>query len=46
MTYIAEEVDEGIVAAVGHGQPVAAEPDNVDIRIARKSKYSYLHISN
>ena len=32
-TYITEEVDEGVVAGVGHGEPVAAEPDDVDVRI-------------
>ena len=33
-THVTEEVDEWVVAAVGHGQPVAAEPDNVDVRVA------------
>ena len=36
--YVAEEVDEGVVAGVGHGQPVAAEPDHVDVRIADADK--------
>ena len=35
-TYVTEEVDEGVVAGVGHGEPVAAEPDDVDVRIAKK----------
>ena len=33
-TYIAEEVDEGVVAAIGHGQPVQTEPDDVNVRVA------------
>jgi len=32
--YIEQEIDEGVVAAVGHRQPVHAEPDDVDVRIA------------
>ena len=34
-THIAKEVDEGIVAAVGHCQPVATGPDDVDVRVAK-----------
>ena len=33
-TYVEKKIDEGIVAAVGHGQPVHAEPDDVDVRIS------------
>ena len=33
-TYIAEDVDKGIIAAVGHGEPVTAEVDDVDVPIA------------
>ena len=32
-SYIAEEVYEGVVAAVGHGEHVAAEPDHVDVLV-------------
>ena len=32
-THIAQQVDEGVVGTVGHGQPVAAEPDDVDVWI-------------
>ena len=38
--YVAEEVDEGVVAGVGQAQPVAAEPDHVDVRIADADKIS------
>lgn len=32
-THIAQQVDEGVVGAVGHSEPVAAEPDDVDVGI-------------
>jgi hypothetical protein len=35
ITYITEKVYEGVVAAVGHGEPVATEPDDVDVRVAK-----------
>ena len=33
-TYIKQKIDEWIVAAVGHCQPVHAEPDDVDVWIS------------
>lgn len=33
LTYVVNAIDEGIVAAVAHREPVAAEPDYVDIAI-------------
>lgn len=32
-TYVEQSVDERIVARVAHCQPVAAEPDDVDVSI-------------
>ena len=37
-THIAEKVDEWVVAAVGHGQPVTTEPDNVDVLVTENIK--------
>ena len=34
-THITEKIDEGIVTAVGHGQPMATEPDNIDVLITK-----------
>lgn len=31
--FIVDAVDEGIVATVAHGQPIAAEPDDVDVAV-------------
>ena len=33
-THVEKKIDEGVVATVGHGQPVHAEPDDVDVRIS------------
>ena len=30
-THVVDAVDEGVTAAVGHGQPVGAEEDDVDV---------------
>lgn len=45
-TYVEEEVDEWVVAAVGHGEPVHAEPDNVDVWVPTKDIYSVLLSNN
>jgi hypothetical protein len=33
VTYVVNAVNEGVVAAVAHCQPVAAEPDDVDVAV-------------
>ena len=35
-TYAVNSIDEGIVTTVAHGQPMAAEEDDVDVSIAEK----------
>jgi hypothetical protein len=37
VTYIVNAVDEGIVAAVAHGQPITTEPDDVDVAVPASS---------
>jgi hypothetical protein len=34
ITYIVDSVDERVVTAVAHGQPIAAEEDYVDVFVA------------
>ena len=36
LTYTINSVDEGIVTAVAHGQPMAAKEDYVDVSVAAK----------
>ena len=43
-TYITKKIDEGIVAAVRHGQPVTTEPDNVDVLITKENSKSTVAI--
>ena len=45
-TYVEEEVDEGVVATIGHGQPVHAEPDYVDVWVPAQCICSVLLIAN
>ena len=33
MTYVDESVDEWVVARIAHGEPVRAQPDDVDVTI-------------
>ena len=33
VTHVTEEIDEGIIATVGHGQHMAAEPDHIDVLV-------------
>ena len=42
-SYIAEEVYEGVVAAVGHGEHVAAEPDHVDVLVTASREQCQCH---
>jgi hypothetical protein len=35
---MADEIDEGVVAGVGHGQPVCAEPEDVDVLVPENRK--------
>ena len=42
-SYIAEEVYEGVVAAVGHGEHVAAEPDHVDVLVTASREPCQCH---
>ncbi len=35
-TYAVDAVDEWVVAAVAHGEPVADEEDDVDVAVAAK----------
>ena len=37
ITHIAQEIDEGVVAAVRHGQHVAAKPDHIDVLVTEKN---------
>ena len=37
-TYTVDSIDEWIVAAVAHGEPVGNEKDDVDITVARRKK--------
>ena len=43
-TYIKQKIDEWIVAAVRHRQPVHAEPDDVDVWISANDNYNALHL--
>ena len=43
-TYIKQKIDEWIVAAVRHCQPVHAEPDDVDVWISANDNYIALHL--
>ena len=38
LTYTINAVDEGIVTAVAHGQPMAAKEDYVDVSVAGKKR--------
>jgi hypothetical protein len=38
VTYIVNAVDEGIVAAVAHGQPITTEPDDVDVAVPARDR--------
>ena len=42
-SYITEEVYEGVVAAVGHGEHVAAEPDHVDVLVTASREQCQCH---
>jgi hypothetical protein len=42
-TYVVNAVNEGIVTAVAHRQPIAAEPDDVDVSVPEGTQQ--LHIS-
>ncbi len=35
---MANEIDEWVVARVGHGQPVSTEPEDVDVFVPEKGK--------
>ena len=37
-TYTVDSIDEWVVAAVAHGQPMGNEEDDVDVTIAEKEK--------
>ena len=43
-TYIKQKIDEWIVAAVRHCQPVHAEPDDVDVWISANDNYNALYL--
>ena len=40
-THIAQEIDERIVAAVRHGQHVAAKPDHIDVLVTEKNIHQH-----
>ena len=40
-THIVNSINEGVVAAVAHSQPVAAEPYDVDIPVSENKHDSY-----
>jgi len=41
-TYIVNSINEGVVAAVAHCQPITAEPDNVDVPVSEENSRKYL----
>ena len=43
MTYAIYSVNERIVAAIAHGQPVATKKDDVDVAISEKNTKQYNH---
>ena len=41
LTHIAQKIDEWVVAAVRHGQHVAAKPDHIDVLVTEKNTHEY-----
>ena len=42
LTHIAQEIDEGVVAAVRHRQHVAAKPDHIDVLVTENNTHEYI----
>lgn len=41
-TYVVDAINKGIVTAIAHGQPVAAEPDDANEMVVVDFRYRYI----
>ena len=46
LTYTINSVDEGIVTAVAHSQPMATKEDYVDVSVAEKDEGKFVSVSS